>query len=255
MLAGARKGRKINFVLSPDFGTRDTTPFLLCLMLQRLSPELIARRSSQTVIAGWRDPVMQRISDALGSGLTWYTSGALTLDKAVRLVAKLQSVYPELSRDRSHAWRLKKAGKPRYKLIVFANRSGATALFWLMTDQPVDTREKWLDAANPDSRLSCYQWEAVRRTKPGAALPVWTWAMEASAFAAAKIEVKQMIRTGQLDRVAGIGTWSATWPGFSAIRRQRQALAYVYAGEWRRARKGDPPPWPKLRYVQRLRTR
>lgn len=224
-------------------------------MIERLPADLIARRSGQTLIAGWRDPALQRISDALGSGLTWYTSGALTLSKACGLVAKLQTAFPELTRDRKHAWRLHKAGKPRYKLVVYANRSGAKALFWLMTDQPVDPREQWLDATSSDSRLKCYQWEAVRQTKPGVALPVWTWAMAAEAFESAKAEVRSYVRSGQLDQVAAIGKWSASWPGFSAVRRQRQALAHVYAGEWRRAGRADAPPWPKLRYVQRLRTR
>ena len=254
-VAKTQQSRKINFVLSLVFGTRDTTPFLLCLMIERLPADLIARRSGQTLIAGWRDPALQRISDALGSGLTSYTSGALPLGKACRLVAKLQTAFPDLTRDRKHAWRLKQAGKPRYKLVVFANRSGKTALFWLLTDQPTDLREQWLDATDAVSRLSCYQWEAVRRTKPGAALPVWTWAMAAEAFKSAKAELKSYVRSGQLDDVAAMGKWSATWPGFSAVRRQRQALAHVYAGEWRRARSDAPPAWPKLRYVQRLRTR
>lgn len=224
-------------------------------MIERLPADLLALRSDQTVIAGWRDPALQRISDALRSGLTWYTSGSLALTKASRLVAKLQSAFPDLTRNRQHASRLKAAGKPRYKLVVFANRSGGTALFWLLTDQPTDLREQWLDATDAARRLSCYQWEAVRQTKPGVALPVWTWAMAAEAFESAKAEVRSHVRSGQLDQVAAIGKWSASWPGFSAVRRQRQALAHVYAGEWRRAGRADAPPWPKLRYVQRLRTR
>lgn len=256
--APARKGpksRKINFVLSLVFGTRDTTPFLLCLMTQRLPAELIARRSGQTLIAGWRDPALQRISDALRSGLTWYTSGSLALTKASSLVAKLQSAFPELTKNRQHSSRLKTAGKPRYKLVVFANRSEGTALFWLLTDQPTDLREQWLDATDAASRLRCYQWEAVRRTKPGGALPVWTWAMTSEALVSAKSELRRVIRNGLIDQAVVWGQASATWPGFSAVRRQRVALANFYAREWRRSRSDEPPAWPRLRYVQRLRTR
>lgn len=224
-------------------------------MIQRLPPTLIALRTEQTVVAGWRNPALQRISDTLRSGLTWYTSGTLPLDKAAKLVAKLQSAFPELARNRNFASRLKAKGLPRYKLIMFANRPGDTALFWLFTDQPIDPRERWLDATSCESRLTCYQWEAVRRTKKGVSTPVWTWAMTAEALLAAKKELRTVIRKGPVERAVAIGRESATWPGFSAVRRQRLALAYLYAGEWRRFRKGEPPVWPRLRFVQRLKTR
>lgn len=224
-------------------------------MTERIPAALLATRTDQTVVAGWRDPTLQRISDALRAGLTWYVSGSIKLAEASRVVRKLQAAFPQLTRDKRHSSRQGLAGLPRYKLIVFANRSAGEALFWLMTSQPIDTREKWRDATASRTRLTCYQWEAVQQTKAGASAPVWTWAMSSESLARIKDEIRDAIRHGRPTQAVALGNESATWPGFAAVRIQRTALAHLFAGEWTRTRRDDPPKWPRLRYVQRLKTR
>lgn len=225
-------------------------------MTTRIPAALLARKSDQTIVAGWRDPAMQRISDALRSGLTWYVHGSLPLPEASRLVAKFQERFPPLLRDRRHAHRRKLASEPRYKLIVFANRSSDEALFWLMTDRPEDPRESWRDATGLD-RLRCYDYEAIRLTRQGAATPAWSWAMTADRFDRLKTEIKDAIRRGAPAIAIGLGEEARTWAGFAGVREQHAALRKIYLHEWARKfrSQSEPPPWPRLRYVQRLRTR
>lgn len=224
-------------------------------MIERIPAALLARKADQTIVAGWRDPAMQRVCDALRAGLTSYVHGRIELPQAWRLVAKFQDRFLALTRDRRHAHRQKLAGLPRYKLIVFANRASAEALFWLLTDRPEDPREHWL-AAGAD-RLSCYNYEAVRKTRSQSPVPAWTWQMTGEHFSRLKAEIKSSIRRGNPEIAAGLGQEARTWPGFAGVRSQRAALQKVYENEWK-AKFGEassPPPWPRLRYVQRLKTR
>ena len=199
---------------------------------------------------------MQRISDALRSGLTWYVNGTCPLPVAWKLVTKLQEKFPPLMRDRRHAHRQKLAGEPRYKLVVFANRSSDEALFWLFTDCPEDPRETWHDAAGK-ARLRCYDYEAVRRTRSDADEPAWTWQLTAEHFDRLKNELKNAIRQGSTELAIGLGDEARTWAGFAGVREQHAALRKIYAHEWARKFRSSAvaPPWPRLRYVQRLRTR
>ncbi len=195
---------------------------------------------------------MQRISDALGSGLTWYVQGRTGLVNGADLVAKFRTRLPQLTRDRRHAHRQKLAAKPRYRLVVFANRPRSEVLFWLLTDQPEHHSEKWIDASR--DKLTFYQWEAVRHTREGASKPAWTWAMSASEFAKMKQEIVDAIRRGPAERAVAIGRESRTWPGFARVRAQREALNRVYQWEWQRKRSDAAPTWPGQRFIQRIRT-
>lgn len=221
-------------------------------MSERVPSSLLARRGGQIIVAGKRNPAMQRISDALRAGLTWYVQGDLPLTDAARLVSKFQEQFPPLTRDKRYASRRKMAGAPRYRLVVFANRPSAQALFWLMTDRPEDPREQWRDALGDPT--TCYQWEAVRRTRTGAAQPSWTWAATREHFREAKARIRKAIRQGRPEDAVAFGAESRTWPGFAGVREQRAALLRVYTAEWARTRADKPPPWPRLSYVQRLKT-
>lgn len=233
----------------------DATPLT---PIPRIPAALLTRRTGQTIVCGWRDPALQRISDALRVGLIWYVSGRLPLVDAAQLVDKFRARWPALGRDRKFAHRLRLAGEPRYRLVVLANRARSEALFWLLTDRTDgenDSRESWQDATSNRTRLACYQWEAVRMPRIGAVAPSWTWSMTSAAFAIAKNEIRDAIRSRRAAQATAYGCEAATWPGFAGVRRQHAALAKIYAGEWRRIRSDDPPLWPRLRYVQRLPTR
>jgi len=213
---------------------------------------LLALRGGQTIIAGKRDPAMQRISDALGAGLTWYVQGRTGLQNGAELVRKFRTRLLQLTRDRRHAHRQKLAGKPRYRLIVFANRAQSEVLFWLLTDQAEHPAEKWIDSSR--EKLAFYQWEAIRHTRQGAANPAWTWAMSTRQFSKVKQEIVESIRRGPAERAVAVGQESRTWPGFARVRAQREELKRVYEWEWQRKRSDPAPAWPGQRFLQRVRT-
>ena len=195
---------------------------------------------------------MQRISDALGAGLTWFVQGSTGLQSGAELVAKFRTRHPQLTRDRRHAYRQKEAGKPRYRLIVFANRPQSEILFWLLTDQAEHASEKWIDSTR--NKLTFYHWEAVRHTREGASKPAWTWAMSTSKFAKLKQEIVDAIRKGPAERAVALGRESCTWPGFARVRAQREQLNRVYEWEWKRKRSDSAPAWPRQGFLQRVRT-
>lgn len=225
-------------------------------MTDRIPAALLSRRCDQTVVAGWRDPAMQRISDALLSGLSWYVPGRLALEKAARLVTKMQAHFPQLTRDRRHAHRQKLAGEPRYKLVVFANRPGGEALFWLLTDRPADPREKWRHAVGAE-RLTCYDYEAVRHTRGNSDSPAWTWQLRPERFKKLKDEITSSVRRATKPcTAASVGLEARTWAGFAGVRKQHAQLERIYRHEWKRKHGNtEPEPWPRLGYVQRLKTR
>lgn len=226
-------------------------------MVERISASLLSRRTDQTIVAGWRDPAMQRVTDTLRSGLTWYVHGRLPLRDATRLVAKFQERFPQLKRDRRHAHRQKLAGAPRYKLITFANRQSLELLFWLLTDRPTNPREKWQDATGAD-RVPCYQYEAVQHTREGFGEPAWSWGMTVEHFDRIKAELRIAIRENLSHEAKRIGDDSAKWwPGFGVVRQQRKVLHTIYRHEWKRKFRSssEPPAWPRLSYVDRLPTR
>jgi len=250
-----RRGRLILFCpTSPTFSfivlshiSCQSTP-----LIDRVPAALLAHRGGQIIIAGKRDPAMQRISDALGAGLTWFVQGRTGLQNGAELVDKFRTRLPQLTRDRRHAHRQKLAGKPRYRLIVFANRPQSEILFWLLTDQAEHASEKWVDSSR--DKLTFYQWEAVRHTREGASKPAWTWAMSTDKFANLKREIVDAIRRGPAERAAALGRESRTWPGFARVRAQREQLRRVYEWEWQRKRSDPAPPWPGQRFLQRVRT-
>lgn len=224
-------------------------------MPRKLPLRLSRFSSEQTILCTALAPAMQRITDAINGGYLFAVQGQIPIQKAVPVIEKFQQRYPGLSRDRKYAYRQHKAGKARQKLVCFANRSESQLLFVLFTDLP-DDHERWASVTKRDSRVRLYEYEAVRATKPGAG-EVWTWQITPEDFEQGVEFMRTAIRRKQLPDLYHMIERTRTWPGFHRVRAQRQHLRKVITAEWLRTMPASnaPPPWPRLRYVSRLRTR
>lgn len=227
-------------------------------MPSRLPSALQTLESEQTLICAYLVPAMQRITDALRSGYVYYTSGEVDLTAAVSLITKLQGRFPGLSRSRKHAYRVRKAGGARYKLIAHWNGSAGFMRFLLFTDGPTPgDGETWADARWKQSRLTLYEYEALQMTKRGLSGPAWTWRIQRDVVDDYKRFARSCINSRRQDALEQMIQLTVTWPGFSGIRQQRASLKAAVDRDWRIAMPSGvlPPRWPRLRYVQRVRTR
>lgn len=219
---------------------------------------LVALESEQTLICAYLVPAMQRMTDALRHGYVYYTSGEVDLRASTRVVTKLQGRFPGLSRNRKHAYRVRKAGGARYKLVAHWNKSAGFMRFVLFTDRPLpDDGEAWADARQKQSRLSLYEYEALQMTKPGLSGSAWTWQMQRTVVDEYKRFARSCINFRRPEALSRMIQLTVTWPGFAGIRQQRAWLKTAVERDWRVAMPSGepPPPWPRLRYVQRIRTR
>ena len=226
-------------------------------MPTRLHPNLAALETNQTVVCTRLAVAMQRRTDALALGYVHHVGGTVPLSKAAALVDKLQARFPALKDNKNQAYYRKTKGRPRHKLVALANRSSGEFLFHLMTDLPqADDREQWSDARIKRSRLCLYQYEALEATKPGVPGTSWTWQMRRPYIEEFKALAKLSIRAKAPRPVLAVIEESRTWPGFHGVRTQRSALRASLTAEWLRTMPAtEPPPeWPRLRYLQRLRT-
>lgn len=215
------------------------------------------KKTADTQVIRCQSPAsaMQRITDALAVGLSWYTAGELPAEKWPRVEAKLIARYPLLLRDRFAVYRAKKAGDVRHRLIAFQPKGESRVHFFLFASE-ADSDEQWRSCTDKHTRPRLWNYEAVRITKSGADRPVWSWRIEGASYTQLRNSLIERIRKRQDD---ALGAWidsTRKWPGFAQVRRQHFALGLLLRAEWGRSRGGEAmPDWPRLRYVQRLKTR
>lgn len=224
----------------------------------RLHPELEALDTNQTKICAHLVPTMQRLTDALALGYVHYVGGTVPLRTAPDLVLKLQSRFCGLKDNKNQAYYKKTKAVPRHKLVAFANKSSAELVFHLLTDQPRDEdHERWCDARRKTTRLSLYQYQALEITKAGQPVTSWTWQLQRAVVEELKELAKISIRAKKPEAFLTLIQESRTWAGFAGVRNQRAGLRAALTDEWKRTMPSSTPPpeWPRLRYVQRVRTR
>lgn len=227
-------------------------------MPNRLPLSLRALEGEQTLICAYVVPAMQRITDALRSGYVYYATGEVDLAGASRVISKLQSRFPGLARNRKHAYRVRKAGGSRHKLVAHWNKPAGLMRFVLFTDRPSPgDGEAWADARRKEARLALYEYEALQMTKRGLSGPAWTWQIQRSVLDEYRRFARSCIHSRRQESLLKMIELTVTWPGFAGIRRQRAWLKATVDREWKIAmRSGEPSPsWPRLRYVQRVSTR
>lgn len=217
-----------------------------------------AEPADQVLICTSPTAFLQRVSDALRYGLTWYCQGTTPEPKWAGIEAKLRARYPTLGRDRKHLARERKAGRPAVRLFVLQpkGRAAGQVEFVLAATAPVPgDGERWRDATR--DRPIVWAYEAVRQTRPGSDTPAWTWRLQKPVYERLRAEIIERVRKRQDDELAALAATTKRWPGFAPVRKQQRALGILLAGEWKRSRAygTTPPEWPRLGYVRRLKTR
>lgn len=224
----------------------------------RLHPKLEALETNQTTVCAHLVPAMQRITDALAHGYVHHVGGIVPLSTSANLILKLQGRFPGLRDNKNQAHYKKTKGAPRHKLVAFANKSSSELVFHLLTDQPRDEdHERWCDARRKATRLALYQYEALQITKLGQSGTSWTWQLQRPVVEELKGLAKLSVRAKEPAPVLTLIAESQTWPGFAGVRKQRAGLRAAITEEWKRTMPSSSPApeWPRLRYVQRVRTR
>lgn len=209
----------------------------------------------QTVICSSRNALMQRVSDVLKSGYTHVVQVQVELGKAQAVIEKLQGRFPMLGKTRTVASKAKAKGLPRHKAVAFWNSSAGHALVYLFTDRPeVADREKWMPVeGGKGHRVTFYEYEAVRHDRGGSL--AWTWQMEKAHLQKLEESLVASIRSSEAEAIAIFIQETRTWPGFHRVRAQHKALGELLKAQWKRAaRKEALPTWPRLYYLQRIKT-
>jgi len=165
-----------------------------------MQPEKPPAGADQVLVCTSPAAFLQRVSDALRYGLTWYVRGTAPEAKWAGIEAKFRARYPTLSRDRKHLARERKAGRPAVRLFVLQPKGRAAGLveFVLVAAAPVPgDGETWRDATR--DRLRVWSYEAVRQTRPGSAAPAWTWRLQKARYDALRSEIIERVRKRQDD--------------------------------------------------------
>ncbi|MEN1959088.1 hypothetical protein WCE41_01930 [Luteimonas sp. MJ246] len=223
-----------------------------------MHPKLEALETNQTKVCAHLVPAMQRVTDALAHGYVHYVGGIVPLKTAPDLILKLQGRFPGLRDNKNQAHYKKTKGAPRHKLVAFANKSSSELWFYLLTDTPRDEdHERWCDARRKATRLELYQYQALQITKAGQPVTSWTWQLQRTVVEKLKGLSKISIRAKKPEAFLTLIQESRTWAGFAGVRNQRAGLRAALTEEWKRTMPSSTPPpeWPRLRYVQRVRTR
>lgn len=196
---------------------------------------------------------MQRITDAVQSGIHFYVGGWVDFDRWPAVEEKLCLRYPGLTRNRDFAHRCRKKGEPVYRLVVFQPKNSNRVHFNLLTNKP-DTVEQWKDATSKKERLRFWDFEAISLTKKDARHPVWTWRVAKEHLQSLRNDVARNVRNNRV--VTNIINDCKHWPGFAEVRAQHAALGKLLLGEWIRAGNGvaNCPEWPRLGYIRRKKT-
>lgn len=208
------------------------------------------------MICASRNALMQRVSDVLKSGYTHAVQMEVDLGKAQSVIEKLQGRFPMLGKTRTVASKAKAKGLPRHKAVAFWNASAGHALVYLFTDQPkAEDREKWEPVeGGKGHRITFYEYEAVRHDRGGRL--AWTWQMEKTRLQNLEESLVAAIRSSDAEAIVTFIAETRTWPGFNRVREQHKALGEVLKAQWKRsARKELLPVWPRLYYLQRIKTR
>jgi hypothetical protein len=209
--------------------------------------------ASQIVVVTTPARFMQRIADALDAS-PWHVVGITPASRWPGVVEKLSRRYPTLTRDRWHLHRQRAAGAPAVRLIAYQRDESVEWV--LVAAAPVSgDGETWRDARARNGRLRWWAYEAVRRTRPGASAPGWTWQVIPDVYEATREALVKAIRQGRRDRIEATIRACRRWPGFGPVRRQHRALGLLLAREAKRRGFKDPPDWPRIGYVRRLPSR
>ncbi|MGK9453053.1 hypothetical protein ACSSZE_17640 [Acidithiobacillus caldus] len=194
---------------------------------------------------------MAQLQRAAACGWIYFVSGNLPPEKAQNLAAKLDARYGGLygqTMTRHRADRLKKAHRPRPRLLLAENKDGSVA-WWLCSDLPELAAETLADARDKRSRIQWDRFELLRVTKPAVigGGQNWTWRYRRDVFAEYMANGTAWAAHESPRKAQWLIDYLWGDPGFSGLRTQRLQLKSRM--EWQRQRQKpgrDPLVFPPL---------
>jgi hypothetical protein len=200
--------------------------------------------------------LLQHSADLVRLGYHHWVSGSVSAERAGAWARKAERYYGVLL-DRNRRARAKRAGDGNAFLLFHERVPGE--LLWVLLvsdgDHPAHSLEDLRDACTRDGRLSLFDYELVRLTKPGSSRPVYTWRYRLDAFDALRERIVDTVRRGDPRAVHALLSHLSRSAGFHGVRRQVLGqLIPLFRAEWGRRRGTQPcPSFPYLPYVARLR--
>ena len=199
---------------------------------------------------------LQAISDCIDTH-PFFNCNDLPLSKLDLVVDKIKSQYPDLERDKFYAYRLRKAGKASHRLIVYQPETDKDieGFFVLLSSQMDENKKFWKEATNKETRLVVYGYELVKKTRPGASKPAWTWRINKTRFEKHKQQITNAVIQKKFDWLKEFAKSTKNWPGFSGVREQhfelKKHLYKVISQNAKKEAQGFYLEWPRLAYVTR----
>jgi len=201
-----------------------------------------------------KTPFMQRIADLVRSGHTQYVQGVISVEKAGFFSFKMETQYGT-AKNKVDACRARQRGEGSARLL-FLHHGDERFLTWILLYQQGNQLTKfetnWRDALEDKICLTGY--ELVRRTRPSATKPAWTWRYSQSQYERLRDQIIQSIRGKRDDVLRQLIHSIARSPGFAGARDQVKSLFDLIKSEWkrRRAKTEQCPVLPKHGYTRRI---
>jgi hypothetical protein len=205
---------------------------------------------------------MQRASDYVRAGLSYFCQGEIEAPKVARLAHKFARYYrTDLGGDRNQRARAKARGEGSAILLLYPVSAGSLAWLLLVSpptlDHPAHRLEQLASAFDRRTRIRLRGYELVLRTRPGAERPALTWRYDKVSYELWRARIIEVVRRRDACAIRQ-AVWSLyRTPGFAGSREQVGKLVTLLRAEARRRfgsrwRVGTPP---RLHYVERVRTR
>jgi hypothetical protein len=213
------------------------------------------RKSSPTnpFIFTKKAPWMQRIASTVGQGAQHYIQGTTKLAKAAFRCADLHKRY-KVNSAKHQDLKARKIKQPVARW--FAWFDGADDVHWVLLVDRIDESnqaESWRNVTTDRIQLTGY--ELVRKTRPGAKAPSWTWQYSRSREHALRDQIVSAIRFRQDVQVAQIIHSLTRTIGFAGARQQVKKCFALMRSEWKRTRSHSEvlPEIPKfIGFLQRV---
>ena len=212
--------------------------------------------------------VLQRLSDAAGTGYTHVICGEISPAKVGVLFKKFDINY-QISADKNLRARRKRNGLGNAKWIAYLKND--RIYWWLLVTPPsfgnhfAHSAEKLVDVTQPEHRLKFEQFELVKLSYGKPTKPVKpyykprvkpardTWRIAADDYENLRCQIIGVVRNSHSGPLAGLIHYLYSLPGFGGVRSQVGKLVALYQSEIKRAGiLSAPKPLTTLHYVRRL---
>ena len=200
---------------------------------------------------------MQRISDLVRTGHSFYVMGELPIEKVAGFYSKMSDYYL-IDEGKHVASRKRKDGFASFRLFLgrFNAEDPNITFIMLRTDGDIPAlakKENWRDALVDKIQLTNY--ELVRHTRKDASKPSWSWRYTKQQEINLRDSLVSSIRRKSDKDLSYLISQVAGTMGFTIARGQAKKMCVLVQSEWKRHRNitEKPPSLPKrFGYVQRM---